>query len=441
MSSFRAFQSLSRRDFLTVASAAVAGVGLAGCSRNPVTGQRQLMLMGEDQEVAIDREQLPHQLSEDFGVVADSGIHAYVTQVGRGMAAKSHRPAMPYSFQVVEASHVNAYAFPGGSIACTRGILLGMEDEAQLAALLGHEIGHVNARHAASRMSKGMLVQLAAAGAAIAVAQKNERYAPLAAAAGALGGGLLLAKYSRDDERQADSLGLDYMVLAGHKPEGMTGLMNLLVSLREQDPSRLELMFASHPMSRERLENTRASIASKYAALGHYPANRERYQDTLAPLRRLRPVVEAIQRGDRVASRPQEALSHYQTALRHKADDYEALIKASRAQLALGRPREAQALAQQAKAARWGEPQALAALGLASLQLKDYEGARQEVRAYQKALPGNPGMLFLEGYCEDNLGRRAEAAALYRRYLASGATGKGAEVAQARLAELEPVAR
>lgn len=196
-----ALSQLTRRDFLTVASATVAGVGLAGCVRNPVTGEKQLMLMGEGEEIAIDKSQSPHQFSEDFGVVPLPGVNAYLARVGSEMAAKTHRPGMPYSFRAVEASHVNAYAFPGGTIACTRGILLALEDEAQLAALLGHELGHVNARHSASRMSKGMLVQLAAAGATVAVAQRNERYAPLAAAAGALGSGLLLAHYSREDER------------------------------------------------------------------------------------------------------------------------------------------------------------------------------------------------------------------------------------------------
>lgn len=433
-----ALDCLTRRDFLAVASAAAAGVGLAGCMRNPVTGEKQLMLMGEGEEIAIDRSQSPHQISEDFGVVPLSGLNAYLARVGTEMAARTHRPQMPYSFQAVEASHVNAYAFPGGTIACTRGILLALEDEAQLAALLGHELGHVNARHSASRMSKGMLVQLAAVGATAAVAQRNEKYAPLAAAAGALGAGLLLARYSRDDERQADGLGLDYMVKAGHRPGGMVGLMNLLVSLHQKEPGRLELMFASHPMGTERLENTRRDITEKYASLSNYPANRERYQDSLAPLRRFKPAVEATQRGDRSAAKPEEALAHYAAALKAVPDDYEALIKAARVQLVMNRAREARELATRAQAARPGEPQALAASALAGIQLKDFQGAKREVQAYQKALPGNPGMLFLEGYCEDNLGRKPEAVALYRRYLASGPSGKSAEVAAARLKELDP---
>lgn len=228
------------------------------------------------------------------------------------------------------------------------------------------------------------------------------------------------------------------MVKAGHRPEGMVGLMNLLVSLHKAEPSRLELMFASHPMGQERLENTRRDIGGKYASLAHYPANRERYLDSLAPLRRFKPAVEAIQRGDRSAAKPEEALSHYTAALKAVPDDYEALVKGARANLALNRAKEARELALRAQAARPGEPQALVGSALAGLQLKDFAGARRELQAYQKALPGNPGMLFLEGFCEDNLGRKPEAITLYRQYLASGPSGKSAEVAVARLKELEP---
>jgi len=170
--------SLSRRDFLAAASAAAGGLVLAGCAQNPVTGKSQLMLVGEGEEHAIDKQQSPHQFSEDFGAIQDPRVNRYVEGVGRALGAKSHRPNMPYSFRAVEASHINAYAFPGGSIACTRGILLNLDNEAQLAALLGHEVGHVSARHSAARMSQSLMIQAAVAGAAVAVATKNERYAP-----------------------------------------------------------------------------------------------------------------------------------------------------------------------------------------------------------------------------------------------------------------------
>lgn len=429
--------SLSRRDFVKIVGA--GGLILAGCAKNPVTGKSQLMLLGEGDEIAIDQKQSPHQFSEDFGAVSEPRVNQYVQRVGRELGAKSHRPTVPYSFRVVEASHVNAYAFPGGSIACTRGILLGLDNEAQLAALLGHEIGHVSARHSAARMSQGMLLQVAVVGATIAVASKDERYAPVAGTVGALGSGLLLAKYSRDDERQADSLGLDYMVRCGHNPEGMMGLMRMLNGLHDKEPSQLDLMFASHPMSKERLDNTQRAIQERYATLGSYPLNRERFMDETEPLRRFKPAVEAIQKGDKALAtgKPETATPHYAAALKAIPDDYEALVKMSRCLLLQKQVKEARIYADRAKAAKPGEAQALAAMGLAALQMKDFAASHAEFAAYRKVLPGNPGMLFLDGFSLDNLGRRQEAAVLYRNYLETGATDRAAVHAQNRLAAMQ----
>ena len=430
---------LSRRNFLMIASASAGGLILSGCAKNPVTGKSQLMLVGEGEEIAIDQKQSPHQFSEDFGAISEPRVNQYVQGVGHDLGAKSHRPNVPYSFRVVEASHVNAYAFPGGSIACTRGILLNLDNEAQLAALLGHEIGHVSARHSAARMSQGMLMQAAIAGATLAVAVKDERYAPLAGTVGALGSGLLLAKYSRDDERQADSLGLDYMVRCGHNPEGMTGLMRMLTGLHEKDPNKLELMFATHPMGKERLDNAQRAINERYATLGNYPLNRERFMDETEPMRRYRPAVEAIQKGDKAmaSGKPETATPHYSAALKALPDDYEALVKMSRCLLLQKQVKEARAYADRAKAVRPGEAQALAAMGLAAFQMKDFAASHVEFNAYQKLLPGNPGMYFLDGYSLDNLGRRQEAAVLYRRYLETGASDRAALVAQNRLAAIQ----
>ncbi|HWQ10013.1 MAG TPA: M48 family metalloprotease, partial [Holophaga sp.] len=410
--------SLSRRDFLKAAAATTGGLVLAGCATNPVTGESQLMLVDEGEERAIDQKQSPHQFSEDFGAIAEPGVNQYVQGVGRSLGARSHRPDVPYSFRVVDASHVNAYAFPGGSIACTRGILLNLDDEAQLAALLGHEVGHVSARHAAARMSQNLLITAAVTGATLAVALKDERYAPLAGTVGILGSGLLLAKYSRDDERQADALGIEYMTRCGYSPEGMTGLMRMLTGLHEHDPGRLQLMFATHPMGKERLENAQRAIRERYADKRDDPVHRERFMDETTPMRRFKPAVEAIQKGDKTMAekKPGSAAPFYAAALKAVPDDYEALVKMSRCLLAQKQVKEARAYADRAKAAKPGEAQAFAALGLAAFQANDFAASHEEFAAYRKVLPGNPGMFFLDGYSLDKLGRRQEAAALYRRY-------------------------
>ena len=165
---------MNRRTFLRLSSLAAGGV-LTGCAVNPVTGRRQLMLMSREEEIALDQAHSPHQFSADYGAVQETALNEYITEVGLTLAGISHRTNMPYSFRTVNAVYVNAYAFPGGSIAVTRGILLSLEDEAELAALLGHEIGHVNARHTAERMTKQMLLGAALYLGTAAIATKNEK--------------------------------------------------------------------------------------------------------------------------------------------------------------------------------------------------------------------------------------------------------------------------
>ena len=149
---------ITRRDFLWLSSMTAAGL-MVGCATNPVTGKSQFMLISEDDEIKLDKQNSIIQFSADFGPVQDQNLNDYINRTGKNLAKQTHRPHLPYSFRGVNATYVNAYAFPGGSIAATRGILLALDNEAELAALLGHELGHVNARHTAQQMSKNVLTQ------------------------------------------------------------------------------------------------------------------------------------------------------------------------------------------------------------------------------------------------------------------------------------------
>lgn len=287
---------ITRRQALKLTAGGTLGI-LAGCAINPVTGEQQLMLVSRDQEIQLDRQNSPHQFSADYGAVQDQQVNRYVTEVGMTLAETSHRPDMPYSFRCVNANYVNAYAFPGGSIACTRGIMLKLEDEAELAALLGHEIGHVNARHTAARMSSSMAVQGVLAIGVGVLATQNRDLVPLAAGLGGIGAGLLLASYSRSDERQADSLGMEYMDNAGYDTEGMVELMAELNKLNKSQPSFVQQMFASHPMSSERYATAVEKRDTTYA--GHKGRFlRERYMDNTASIRKIGPAIEEMQKGE-----------------------------------------------------------------------------------------------------------------------------------------------
>jgi predicted Zn-dependent protease len=246
-------EGISRREFLWLTALSSAGF-LTGCAINPVTGRSQLMFVSEDKEIAIDRENSPHQFSSDYGPVQDPELNKYIDDAGKTIAGHTHRPHMPYSFRAVNATYVNAYAFPGGSIACTRGILLEIENEAELAGLLGHELGHVNARHTAQQMSKGTITSLILTGVGAYAEQQGSGLGDLATGLGNIAAGALLAKYSRDNEREADSLGMRYMVQSNYSPEGMVGLMDILRSMSKEKPNAIEMMFATHPMSDERYQ-------------------------------------------------------------------------------------------------------------------------------------------------------------------------------------------
>lgn len=424
-----------RRDFLWLLPGLGASAWLSGCSTDPVTGRKTLVMMGKAQEIALDRQHSPHQFSEDYGVSQDGRLNDYLAGVGRQLSSRSHRPDMPYSFRAVNANYVNAYAFPGGSIAATRGILLELEDEDQLAALLGHEIGHVNARHFAERHGKGMLVQLVTAVVGAVAAEKNPAYGELAGLLGNLGGGALLAHYSREDEREADALGMEYMVRTGHNPQGMVDLMELLNRESKRKPNALELMFATHPMSSERLDTARQRAATQYAEAIRRPRSRERYLDATARLRALRPAIQEQQKAEAALARKDYAIAeqHLRTALNQAPEDYTGLVLMAKTQMAMRRPQEAEAYLMRAKAVYPGEAQAVHLSGITKLQLRRPEEALAEFHAYERLLPGNPNTTFLKAYALDMMQRREAAAQEYYRYLQMTQQGPQAQHAAGRL--------
>lgn len=429
-------RTLTRRDFIWLTSIASAGF-LAGCATNPVTGEKQLMLMTKEQEISVDKENSPHQFSADYGALQITSLNEYISSVGNKLAGTSHRPEMPYSFRGVNATYINAYAFPGGSIAATRGILLSLDNEAELAALLGHEIGHVNARHTAERMTKTMLTQAVVAGVALYTQIEKPEYAPLAAGLGGLGAGLLLAKYSRDDERQADALGLEYMTRANENPSGMVGLMEMLQSMSQHKPNAIEVMFSTHPMSENRLKTAKESAATKYEKFKDAPVNKERYMDNTQQLRKIKGAIEAMQQGEALmmAKKFPEAEGKLKEALKIAPRDYAGLLLMSKCQLAMNKNQQAEFYANKAKNIYPKEPQANHILGVAQLQGKKYSAAFQDFDTYEKMLPGNPNTVFLKAVTLEGMQRKNKAAQEYKRYLNTVNSGEQAEISYQKLVD------
>ena len=198
------------------------GSVLSGCAVNPATGERQFMLMGRDQEIDIGRSN-DVQIVAQMGIYPDSALQQYVRGLGERLAAASEMPDLPWTFRVLDDPTINAFALPGGFVYVTRGILAHMTSEAQLAGVLGHEIGHVTGRHGASQASTAQLAQIGL----IAGSIFSERIANNAGLASGLTG-ILFLKFGRDDESQADQLGIRYMTRLGYDPRELAGVMRML---------------------------------------------------------------------------------------------------------------------------------------------------------------------------------------------------------------------
>ncbi len=259
---------------------------LAACGVNPVTGKKELQFISEAQEIKLGEQYYaPTQQVEggNFDVLPE--LSAYVNEVGQKLAAVADRK-LPYEFVVLNNSVPNAWALPGGKIAINRGLLTELKNEAELAAVLGHEIVHAAARHGAKAQERGTLMQaglaLAQIGAAIGDVDRN--VAGLVLQGAGVGAQLIQTKYSREQELEADQYGMRYMKAAGYDPTGAVTLQETFVRLAEQGnrkQSWLEGLFASHPPSTERVAQNRRLLAELGAGgeLGE-----ERYAATIAPL-------------------------------------------------------------------------------------------------------------------------------------------------------------
>jgi predicted Zn-dependent protease len=234
---------------------------LAGCSVNPVTGKNELVLVSEAQELQMGQQAYaPTQQSQGGVYDVDPQLTAYVHSVGSRLAAVSDRD-LPYEFVVLNNSIPNAWAMPGGKIAINRGLLTELNSEAELAAVLGHEIVHAAARHSAQQMSRGLLSQVLVV--ATAVATSDSDYGNLAVGGANIGAQLINSRYGRGAELESDKYGMQYMSRAGYDPQGAVDLQQTFLRLSEgRQADWLSGLFASHPPSQARVEANRATAAT-----------------------------------------------------------------------------------------------------------------------------------------------------------------------------------
>jgi predicted Zn-dependent protease len=254
----------------------VVGFAVSGCAVNPATGNNQLMLVSEAQEIEMGR-QADAAVVQSIGLYADPVWQSYIQQFGARLAATSERPNLPWTFRVVDDPAVNAFAVPGGFVYVTRGLLAHLTSEAELASVVGHEIGHVTARHTAAAMSKQQLIGLGLAVGSMASSQVA-KYA--GAANQALG--ILYLKFSRDDESQADQLGLRYMRRADFDPRQMPEVFRMLDRLSTAEGgSRLPTWLETHPSPANRVAAINAQIAALPQDFSGTSINRDSYEHLL----------------------------------------------------------------------------------------------------------------------------------------------------------------
>lgn len=236
---------------------ALAGVLLAACAVNPVTGNSELALVSESQEIEMGK-QGAADVAQSIGLYQDAAVQAYVSRVGLTLAARTERPGLPWAFQVVDDPAVNAFALPGGFIFVTRGLLTHITNEAELATVLGHESGHVAARHSVQQISRAELAQLGL-GIGSMLSSGIRQYSGVAGA----GLGLLFLKFSRDDESQADQLGFRYALADGYDVRQMVSVFQMLDQQTTMSGgSRLPEWQATHPNPGNRIQATEQRLAA-----------------------------------------------------------------------------------------------------------------------------------------------------------------------------------
>lgn len=405
---------------------------LSGCAVNPVTGKTELMTVSTASEIQMGQQNYaPMQQSQGGSYDVDPTLTQYVQGIGARLAAQSNVP-LPYEFVVLNNSVPNAWALPGGKIAINRGLLTELDSEAELAAVLGHEVVHAAARHTARQISRGMLLQLGVLG--VAVASSDNDYGNLAVGGAGLAAQLVTMKYGRDAERESDFYGMQYMSKAGYDPQGAVSLQKTFVRLSEgRRTDWLSGLFASHPPSQERVD---ANIRTAASLPPGGRTGEQEYQRALQKTRAAKPAYDAYDEGRKALSekKTDEALTLANKALSLFPD--EAHFHALRGDVRLVADKYDMAVTNYNRAIerRDGFFYYHLQRGLAKKELGQTDGAVVDLERSIELLPTAPAHYALGGIARER-GNLAEAVKHYRVVAQAG--GEYGEAATADLVRLE----
>lgn len=253
------------RRMLCVIVLGGAMVGLGGCKMNEATGRSQFQFFSREEEIALGAQSKPQLVQEFGGTVPDQQLQAYVTEIGKKLAAvtEGDNPGLPWEFTFLNSDAINAFALPGGKVFVSRGLVKEMTTEAELAHVLGHEVGHVTARHTNERMGQALGAQVLAGIAGVAA--RNQALADIAGNAAQV----VVLGFSREQENEADALGMRYMTRVNYDPRGALGVMQILLAA-SQGPRQPQIL-ATHPYPEDRIKRVQAALDTTYASMVNNP--------------------------------------------------------------------------------------------------------------------------------------------------------------------------
>lgn len=366
---------------------------LAGClATNPVTGEKELVLMSQAEQISLgERNYVPYQQQQGGQYTVDPNLTRYVASVGQKLAAVSDQPELPYEFVVLNDSTPNAWALPGGKIAINRGLISMLDDEAQLAAVIGHEIVHAAAGHSAAQMTRQTFLGVGSM-AIGALAQKTE-YGGLIMTGTQLGGGALNAHYGRDDELESDKYGVQYMLRAGYDPQAAVELQEKFLALKNgNNGDFMSNLFASHPPSAERVERN-----TQYAMGKSGKRNAAQFQQATTQLRKDAKAYDLHQQGLKYAQNNQMDKAKDLIAQAVRQQPREALFYIAQGQIELAEKNPSKALDAFKNAIQNNQgyflPKLLA--GIAATQKGDANTAEQYLASSLQILPTAPAHYYL----------------------------------------------
>lgn len=408
---------------------------VSACTINPVTGEQEFTLLSPQQEIALGQQNYgPSQQSQGGLYAVDPTLSIYINLVGQKLARVSDNPDLPYEFVVINNDVPNAWALPGGKIAINRGLLLHLEDEAQLAAVLGHEIVHAAARHSARQMTQNALLGLGVA--VLGELNRDSEYVGLINGGASIGAAAWQSRYGRENELEADDYGMIYMARAGYDPVAAIELQEIFVSLnKSREPNFLAGLFASHPPSQARVEANRRHAKE----LNGNVRNREEYQRAIQQIKRDKPAYDLQQQAIEAAGNKnvQRALSLINQATDRQGQEH--LFWETKGHI--------QRLAEDMNGARQSYSRSIAlysgyfrpylSRGALFLQDKNFILAEQDLLASERRLPTQTTS-YLLGQATLGLGKRNDAIQHFQRAAqAGGEVGKAAQTELQKLGAMQ----